>query len=232
MLASNPQSAIAVWRPQGFGDRRARDIVDPIVEPLWTGPRILAFANGSDVRLIDADGEDIDGFDAISDALAAAAGGATVLIEAYLTAEPIQKPSTIAGRDSVTMPTPAKALSQMIVGSRGDRKDRAQAQLEEAHMRTLEGTVHDVALVAVDLLWLDDESLTDVPLLERKRILESVLAESDLIRVGIHVRPPIDTWLGSWRLFGFRRVAYKAANSRYVPGEKSPEWAIAEIPAR
>ena len=46
------------------------------------------------------------------------------------------------------------------------------------------------------------------------------------------MKPPIDAWLGSWRSFGFRRLAYKAANSRYTPGEKSPEWALAEIPAR
>jgi DNA repair ATPase RecN len=50
-----------------------------------------------------------------------------------------------------------------------------------------------------------------------------VIAESDLIRIGIHVKPPVDTWLGSWRSFGFRRLAYKAANSRYLPGRKNQE---------
>jgi ATP-dependent DNA ligase len=90
----------------------------------------------------------------------------------------------------------------------------------------------EVALVAVDLLWLDDEALIDVPLLERKRILESVLPESELIRRGVHVRPPVDTWLGSWRASGFSRLAYKSANSRYAPGEKNEQWALAEIPRR
>src|SRR5258706_16376246 len=120
----------------------------------------------------------------------------------------------------------------MILGSHGDRRDRLARQQEEDRLRTVDGASDRVALVAVDLLWLDDQSLCDVPLLERKRILESVLSESDLVRVGIHVKPPVDPWLVSWRSFGFRRLAYKSANSRYVPGEKNQEWATAAIPQR
>jgi hypothetical protein len=232
MLASDARSAAATWRPQLFGDKRASSIADPIIEPLWTGPRILAFVDGTTVRLSDTDGHPVDGHEDIVEALRQATAGATVLLEAYLTPEPIQAPAAIAGRDPVTMPKPSQALTQMIVGSRGERKARLAEQQEEARRRTLEGAEDGVALVAVDLLWLDDESLCDVPLLERKRILESVLPESELIRVGVHVRPPIDAWLGSWRAFGFRRLAYKAANSRYAPGSTSPEWAIAAIPAR
>ena len=232
MLASDAASAAATWRPQLFGDKRAASIADPIIEPLWTGPRILAFTDGSIVRLSDADGSPIAGQADIVGALREAAAGATVLIEAFLTSEPIQAATTIAARDSVALPKPGQAMTQMIVGSRGDRKDRLAEQREEARRRTVEGTDDRVAFVAVDLLWLDDESLCDVPLLERKRILESILPESELIRVGIHVKPPVDTWLGSWRAFGFRRLAYKAANSRYVPGAKNQEWAQASIPHR
>lgn len=232
MLASDAASAAATWRPQLFGDKRAASIADPIIEPLWTGPRILAFSDGSIVRLSDADGSPIAGHADIVGALREAAAGATVLIEAFLTSEPIQAATTIAARDSVALPKPGQAMTQMIVGSRGDRKDRLAEQREEARRRTVEGTDDRVAFVAVDLLWLDDESLCDVPLLERKRILESILPESELIRVGIHVKPPVDTWLGSWRAFGFRRLAYKAANSRYVPGAKNQELAQAAIPHR
>jgi len=41
---------------------------------------------------------------------------------------------------------------------------------------------------------LDDESICDVPLLERRRLLESVLVESHLVRVGVFVKPPVDGW--------------------------------------
>jgi hypothetical protein len=232
MLATDALSAAATWRPQLFGDRRAATIADPIIEPLWTGPRILGFATNGEVSLTDADGEAVHGHDEIEGALLDAAAGSTILIEAVLTPEPIQSTDAIAERDRITPPRPGDAMTQMIVGSRGDRKDRILRRVDEARARQLDGTPDRLALVAVDLVWLDDESLCDVPLLERKRILESVLTESDLIRVGIHVRPPVDTWLGSWRSFGFRRLAYKAANSRYLPGQKNQNWATAEIPQR
>jgi hypothetical protein len=232
MLASDAVAAASTWRLQLFGDKRAATIADPIIEPLWTGPRVLALVDGETVRLTDAEGDAIEGHEDVVAALREAAGGATVVLEAFLTPEPIQTPSGIAGRDIVTVPKPGQAMTQMIVGVRGERKERLARQQDEARQRTIEGADDRLALVAVDLLWLDDESLCDVPLLERKRILESVLAESDLVRVGIHVKPPIDTWLGSWRAFGFRRLAYKSANSRYVPGQKNQEWALAEIPPR
>ena len=84
----------------------------------------------------------------------------------------------------------------------------------------------------VDILWLDDEPLLDVPLLERKRVLESALGESRLVRRGTYVRPPVDPWLASWRSFGFSRMSYKAANSRYLPGQTNPQWTVADVPAR
>jgi hypothetical protein len=232
MIASNAVTAAASWRPQLFGDRRAATIPDPIIEPLWTGPRVLALIDGPTVRLVDSDGDAVDDQPEIVDALRDATGGATVLLEAFLSDEPIQEPAAIAGRETVTLPTPADAMTGMIFGRRGDRKDRLLKQQEEARKRTIGGSFEPLAFVAVDLLWIDDDPLFDVPLLERKRILESVLIESDLIRIGIHVKPPIDAWLGSWRAFGFRRLSYKGANSRYTPGEKNQDWATAAIPQR
>ena len=232
MIASDALAAAASWRPQQFGDKRAASIVDPIIEPLWTGPRIMALLDGSTVHLADEDGTPIEGYPEIVDAIRQSTLGATVLLEAYLTEEPIQAPAELAIPRLVTMPKRAEVVTQMVLGSHGDRRERLARQQEEDRLRTVEGASDRVALVAVDLLWLDDQSLCDVPLLERKRILESVLRESDLVRVGIHVKPPVDPWLVSWRSFGFRKLAYKGANSRYVPGEKNQEWATAAIPQR
>jgi hypothetical protein len=232
MLASDAISAATTWRPQLFGDRRAPTIEDPIDEPLWTGPRILALVDAGTATLTDAEGDAIDDRPEIVDALVEAARGATLILEGTLTPEPIQAAIGMDARDIVTLPRPDQAMNQMLLGSRGDRKDRVARHVDEAQRRLLPANDDPLALVAVDLMWLDDGSICDVPLLERKRILESVLAESELIRVGIHVRPPVDVWLGSWRAIGFRRVAYKAANSRYVPGAKNPAWALAEIPHR
>ncbi len=232
MIASDALSAAATWRPQLFGDKRAASIADPIIEPLWTGPRILVFVDGPTVRLTDGKGQSVEDQDEIVDSLRESTAGARVLLDAFLTPEPIQATAAIAARDLVTIPKPGQAMAQMLVGTRGNRKDRLVKQQQEVRQRSIEGIEDRLALVAVDLLWLDDESLCDVPLLERKRILEAVLPETDVVRVGIHVRPPIDAWLGSWRMFGFQRLAYKSANSRYLPGQKNHEWATAAIPAR
>ena len=90
----------------------------------------------------------------------------------------------------------------------------------------------DVALVVVDLLWLDDEPLLDVPLLERKRILESALGESRLVRRGTFVRPPVDPWLGSWRAFGFSRMSLQGRQLALSAGPANPHWTVADVPAR
>jgi hypothetical protein len=231
MLASDLLAAASTWRPQQFGDRRAHDIEDPLVEPLWTGPRVLGLVVDGEATLTNTEGEPVAGHDEIRAALVDASGGSTFLIEASLTPEPLQALMDIAARDAPTLPKPGDALTQMMVGSRGDRKDRLFQRVDEVRRRTDDPSI-EVVLVAVDLLWLEDESLCDVPLLERKRILESVVVESDLVRVGTFIRPPIDTWLGPWRSFGFHRMAFKGANSRYVPGAKNRDWAVAEIPRR
>ena len=88
-----------------------------------------------------------------------------------------------------------------------------------------------VAFVAVDLLWLDGESLLDVPLLERKRLLEAVARR-------VEPRPPrrrssgrrSSTWVSSWRALGFAGLTYKAANSRYRPGGVKDDWATSAMP--
>ena len=122
-------------------------------------------------------------------------------------------------------------MSQMWFGNMLRRRRRDTPTVEQTE-RVTPVEENDVALVVTDLLWLDDEPLLDVPLLERKRILESVVGESKLVRRGTFVRPPVDPWLGSWRAFGFSRMSYKAANSRYLPGQRNPDWTVADVPTR
>ena len=62
--------------------------------------------------------------------------------------------------------------------------------------------------------------------------LKPVLVESDVVRVGAFIRPPIDSWVSSWRSMGFAGLTYKAANSRYRSGEPNPDWAISGMPRR
>ncbi len=232
MLASDVVAAASTWRPQEYGARRAADVDDPLVEPLWTGIRLLTFVRDGQVTFTDVFGDPVEAHDDVRAELIQAAAGATLLLDAVLTPEPLQTPLDMIGRDTVKAPKASRALGTMVVGDRGDRKDRLAEQVDNAQRRNVDNPFVPVALVAVDLLWLDDQSICDVPLLERRRILESVLNESHLVRVGIFVKPPIDAWLGAWRTFGFTRMAFKGANSRYIPGSKNPDWGIAQIPRR
>ena len=84
--------------------------------------------------------------------------------------------------------------------------EQAAARLEPAVREALErGERH--AFVATDLLWLDGSSLADVPLLERRRILEGVLAESYLVRISAIVRPSAVLTLVTWGALGFRDLS-------------------------
>jgi hypothetical protein len=232
MLATDVLTAARTWRPAEYGDRRAADIDDALVEPLWTGPRVLALVTGASATLTDADGDAVEDREDVLQALVDAAAGATLLLEGVLTPEPLQATEEVAARDLVTVPNAGQMASRVLVGDRASRRGQLDDRLEDVRRRTGVNPSIEVALVAVDLLWLDDQSICDVPLLERKRILESVLQESRLVRVSAYVRPPIDGWLGAWRMFGFHRISFKGANSRYVPGAKNREWAQAEIPRR
>jgi bifunctional non-homologous end joining protein LigD len=218
-----PREARA-WRPQGFGRKAARKIEDPIVEPLWIGDRAIAYAAADRVELLDEDGEAFvaelvaDVADAIRNAVRADA----LVLDGYLTVQATRPPEAVfLGMEA---PSSSDFATQLLVGQRR-RPEVADPRLPITADAPL-------AFVAVDILAVDEESLLDIPLLERKRILESVLEESELVRVGAYVRPPIDTWLATWRALGFGALAFKASNSRYRPGRSNDEWSTARIPAR
>jgi hypothetical protein len=221
------------WRPQLFGGGRARAIDDPLIEPLWAGLRVLALVDRGEVSIRDLDGEMIDEFDLIAEELAASVGTDRILLDAYLTPQPVQDLTGIPIIDAIEAPKAAQAINQLWLGKFGRPQRKApEGPAPEDEGRDPLPLIDEVAIVIIDLLWLDDEPLVDVPLLERKRVLESVLGESTHVRRGVYVRPPVDPWLVSWRSFGFSRLAYKAANSRYLPGGTNPQWAIAPIPSR
>jgi ATP dependent DNA ligase-like protein len=218
--------ATASWKPQAFGRRNVKSIRDPVIEPLWEGERLLIEAGPSGAGVMSPAGEVAIELGArISDALVDGVRAANVVVDGYLTPQPV-RPAEGTRVFDVSVPTATEMAGQLLLGrSRARRRELAESL----------GTVDPdeaVALVVVDLLALDGEQLLDVPLLERKRLLESVLSEGPLVRFGTYVRPPVDPWLGTWRALGFHSIAYKAANSRYRPGERNDAWAIARIPQR
>jgi hypothetical protein len=230
--AIDAPSAAAAWRPQQFSEGRSAAIEDPIIEPLWSGLRVLALVDDGRVTIRDLDGDPVEEFDEVATELARACQAKQLLVDGYLTHQPIQGIAAVAHRERADTSKATPTVGQMLLGSLGRLRSRKRLPPVESIGREQPPPDVDVAIVVVDVLWLDDEPMLAIPLLERKRILESVLGESKLVRRGTFVRPPVDTWVGSWRSFGFSRLAYKGANSRYIPGATNSQWAIAELPAR
>jgi hypothetical protein len=231
--AIDVHSAAATWRPQQFSEGRSSAVQDPIIEPVWSGLRVLALVEAGKVTIRDLDGDAIDDFEDVATELSTAARADQLIVDGYLTHQPIQGVAAVAYRETDDRANASPTIGQLWFGSMGRLRNRNNRLPPiESIGREPPPPDKDVAIVIVDLLWLDDEPMLAVPLLERKRILESVVGESRLVRRGTFVRPPIDTWVGSWRSFGFSRLAYKGANSRYTPGSTNPQWAIGDLPRR
>jgi hypothetical protein len=220
-IPANPRD----WRPQVI--RRARfvpEITDPILEPMWSGTRVLAHYRDAEredewgqVVVYDEFGDEatldaplavdhlrraIRARDAVIDGVLtgeATTGGENTAIKLFPTVNPIRK-FFLGG-------TPE---SDVKYEPRGPRPRGEQA------------------FVAIDLLSVDGQTLFDLPLLERKRILEGLIEESELVRLSPWVRPPVRTWFNTWRSAGFRGMVMKAANSRYTPNSETTDWARVE----
>ena len=224
--ATTPRDIVATLRPQIFGRKSPADVKDPIIEPLWVGGRALAAIDEAGAVLVDEAGVTVEGFDEIVASLAEVTRATGLVLDGFLTKQATQ---TAIAVHSWSDETPS--MGSFV----GLRRNRAvdTLKLREDTLAARSFTLDDeISYVAIDLLWVDDTSLLDIPLLERRRILESVLDESDVVRIGAFIRPPILSWAGSWKAQGFSGITYKAANSRYHPGEAHPDWAVAGMPHR
>ena len=229
---TDARAILTSLRPQAFGRGRPDRVTDPIVEPLWAGIRALAAIDAGDgggAELADESGEPIGGYAEVLDALAAAVLSSGLVLDGFLTKQTAQD-STGVYLKVDAVPNLQSSVGHFFLGSR--RNLAAEAAEKRAALRRAETFEPDdvVSYVAFDLLWLDGESLLDVPLLERRRLLDTVLSESELVRRGTFVRPPLGGWIRSWRAQGFVGLTFRAANSRYVPGVASVEWATADMP--
>src|SRR5262245_51492467 len=172
------------WRPQRPGRRAVRDIADAIVEPDWAGLRVVA-AISPDRATIVHEGEPVAVPDDLVTGLLDGFTAAGALVEGSLTTIALHSGEGVA-------PTAARVERPPILVPRFIRPaveddPYVRARDHESRVRVIEPRVLEAlehgerhAFVATDLLWLDDTPLDDVPLLERKRLLEAVLEPSYL----------------------------------------------------
>ncbi len=228
------------WRPQAFGRRRVKDISDPVVEPAWDGVRVLAHLDAAAGRVVlnDVTGADLAPDHApIVGALLAALAADAAILDGYLT-DQATRPGEGRGIVTSESPTLGEHARQFFLGRRGAELMSGRGRPGQAGgARTIDEIERTrdnvpIAFVAVDLVALDGELLVEIPLLERKRLLESVLVEGDLVRRTPYVREPAGAFIITWRSLGFGGLAYKAANSRYLPGARNDGWCLAPMPRR
>jgi ATP-dependent DNA ligase len=209
------------WRPQKpRPTRRQPQITDPLLEPLWSGIRVLAHyraepAAGGPARisLRDEDGDDVG---EIAPETVAVLRDSIMALDAVVDGILTRQPTAGGQGSSMVVEAEVSPLA-FVLPTRPD-----------ATFRRRVGRPGDFAFVAVDLLSVDGQDLLDLPLLERRRQLESLFVESDLVRISPVARPPVAAWLNSWKAAGFRGAMLKAANSRYRPGELTTEWSTVE----
>jgi hypothetical protein len=209
------------WRPQSARrGRRMPEIHDPIVEPLWDGIHVIAHfraeqdgLENATLELIDTDGEEVSH---VAPGTALELSRAIMALDAVV--DGVLTPQATADSTGISMVASTHVpATSLIIPHKPEvtHEPRRGAQTGE-----------ELAFVAVDLLSVDGQLLLDLPLLERKRQLESLLIQSELVRVSVYTRPPVKPWLSSWKSAGFRGVVLKAANSRYRPGDETTEWAV------
>jgi bifunctional non-homologous end joining protein LigD len=181
--------------------------VEWLFEPAWRGERLIVEVTDGEVRIFDSAGEPADEeFAEAAAVLASVIDADHAVIDGMWTAMPF------LGAGSA-----AQHLADAI----------AEEGLAEEVPDPIE-TEKRRAFVALDLVELDEQPLHDVPYLERRRVLASVVSETVQVRLSPAVRNPIHNWLGAWRAGGFTHYVAKHANSRYHPGEIAEDWL--EIP--
>jgi ATP-dependent DNA ligase len=213
------------WRPQRIKHGRfVPQIVDPLVEPLWSGTRVIVHYRDSDEHDQWGDIEVLDqyGDDATDDApMALDFLRRSVLASEAVIDGIISTQATGGGEGlAVVLSGRTKPLQRMFIG--GPASDVTfEPPKDYRH-------AGQPAFVALDLLSLDNQQLFDIPLLERKRLLEGTIQESELVRVSPVVRPPLRQWFATWRSAGFKGLIIKSSNSRYEPGGETSQWATVE----
>jgi hypothetical protein len=222
------------WRPQRPGRRPVREIFDALVEPDWAGARVVTALTPARASVVH-EGEVVEVPDDLLQALLDGFSATGALVEGSLTAQALRG-GEAAAPPSVKVERPPILVPRFVRPNVED-DPYVRARDHESRVQTMEPAILDAlehgerhAFVATDLLWLDDVPLDDVPLLERKRLLEAILEPSFLVRISPYVKPSAQLTLVTWGNLGFRELHYRAANSWYTAGEENPDHAVTRPP--
>ena len=110
---------VAGWRPQRFGDGAARNVKDPIIEPLWVGTRAIVRVGFADrPEIADERGEPIVDVPAVVAQIETAALAASLVLDGYLTGQATRATEGVIlwGPEA---PSAGDMAAQLFLGSSG-----------------------------------------------------------------------------------------------------------------
>lgn len=102
-----------------------------------------------------------------------------------------------------------------------DEKGHASFQMLQQWTKEQKGFI---CYEVFDLLWYDGYDLTGLPLIERKKILQSILPENDYIKYCDHVLERGKEMYALSEKMGIEGIIAKKINSTYTPGVRSKNW--------
>lgn len=190
---------------------------DWLFELKLDGYRVQAIVHGHAVRLHTRNGKDAAGY------FPAFAAGPSSWIGAY---------DAIVDGEMVALDEdgrPSFSLLQELAGMGGlgvPRDERTRGASETAAPGSSASRMRRGTLVfhAFDLLHLDSWDLLDVPLEERKRLLQLVLREHPSVRYVSHVLAHGEDFQRAVVEQGLEGSVAKLRRSRYEPGRRSRSW--------
>ena len=219
----------AAWRPQRPGRERLKDIADALVEPDWEGLRGSSRADRGPRRSFVRDGEEITVPAELPEALVdaftrdrrAGRGHGSPRWRSERRGRPAGMPEV--ERPPLLVPRVVrKSEDDPYVKAR--EYERARLAAAPRVLDALAGGERH-AFVATDLLWLDGTPLDDVPLLERKRLLDGVLDASFLVRVTPFVQGGrLRSRSSPGARSGSRSSTTGPPTRATSPGEENPDW--------
>lgn len=90
--------------------------------------------------------------------------------------------------------------------------------------RTKDGEPADIAYMVFDVLALGDEDLTDRPYSARRKLLNSILKEGDIVRIPPHYTGTLKSAREVARTLQLEGLMAKRLNAPYTPGERDGAW--------
>lgn len=82
----------------------------------------------------------------------------------------------------------------------------------------------DLYYYVFDIVWLEGRDLTQLPLTERKKILEAVVPESDVIKLSAAFDESGLEFFETAKKMGLEGIMAKKADSLYVQGDRTKNW--------